>query len=133
MKLEDHYHPELHEAAILERANGSAANELRKRWTPLVNMKAVVDECFSAFSTSPPDFLDWGGMQVRTEHEAFTESFVKVRNKVCEIAGARALAKPETESYSRNQLVDPALTNIKGLNGVVPLPLKLLLDKKASP
>ena len=114
--------------------NNDAVKIVKQAWSPLINVKTVLDEFIEAISNdagmaAKMKEICEKGMQVGStilKLDHIEELAGTARDKVCELTVLRALAKPTTASKGRPELVREALDLVKKLNGSTPPQLALL-------
>ena len=111
------------EEKIIDIVNSGEAASLKAAWTPLVNMHDAFQDLTAAFEA--PKFAETYKSAVVPLSEELVEEFAEVRDKICEIVGARGLTRPLKlkPKEEREVVVAAAKKTIKALGGIVSIHL----------
>ena len=115
----------------ITQVNSEKAAELKQHWGVVVNLHAQLKSATSAVDVEAYKFLDVTEAQRAAKVEEVLAAYAGPRDKVGEIAAARALARPVPSGQSRKSIVDKVLSTVAALDAQLSPQLRLRLDRSS--
>ena len=97
--------------------NSAETGELKNKWTSIVAGHAFINELVKLCDVEKYKYLEISELLKEECSEKYKASYESIRNKVCEILVARALARPKPHDTSRQALVKKAMSVVNELEG----------------
>jgi hypothetical protein len=130
LTLEPLYTNGLQVGPVLERLNSISAGAFKSAWSPLANAMAAMKAMATQLDCAKFSFLQFETVQQINDWEGFSETYDICLNKICEIQGVRALARPVPQGDTPKSLAEKAISTISALEGTAPPVVSMLLQQR---
>ena len=137
VKLQEHLKVAVHLAVdnslVFGKVNCKDAQELKQAWSPVVNMWAAMEDAMTEINIPKIKFVQLDKAKRACCYEEAAANYNLVRNRICDISAARALARPETSTENRQAMIQKARAVIDKLGGTLGTCIGLVFSAAEKP